>query len=232
MSKMNRPEILSKKEFKEICQGKDVHIIGCTNLKSGDKHKENGLYIGGEYYRKVKKTKFNRIAGYIDVGEKQDSGDDYVRYVKFNPLFVIIPLILAVLIALILYINAGNKIRPIGEILDLENTHAISDTATNSMDYISIPGFSSDINVSDSIPGIALKNPDVNQWYIYYEVREGKDILCKTKLIAPGQQKDFNAFEKLKSGDHTVTILAYAASEKGYTTGEPIATQTVKVHVS
>ena len=121
MSKMNRPEILSKKEFKEICQGKDVHIIGCTNLKSGDKHKENGLYIGGEYYRKVKKTKFNRIAGYIDVGEKQDSGDDYVRYVKFNPLFVIIPLILAVLIALILYINAGNKIRPIGEILDLEN---------------------------------------------------------------------------------------------------------------
>lgn len=227
----SKPVILSKKEWKDICEcrkGQNVRIIHTTCLKKGNIKKKNGFYIDGTYYKEVNKTKFHRVAGYIDAGE---SGD-YIRYVKFNPIWLLLLFIIAAIIALIVYINSGTKIMPIGKILKMENTHDISSTATNSMDYVSVPGFSDTIKLSKAVQNIALKNPDVNMWYIYYEVKEDGKTLCKTKLIAPGQQKDYNAYKDLDNGDHSIEILTYAASEKGYTTGEPIATQPVKIHVS
>lgn len=226
----NRPDILSKKEWKEICQsknGQDIRIIGTTNLKKGDKDKDNGLYINGGYYKKVHKTKLHRIVGYVDAG----GSGDYVRFVKLNPFILLFWFFILAIICFMLWMHSENKIKPISEILELEKTRAIAETASNSIDYVSVPGFSDKIDISDEVSYVALKNPEANQYYLYYEITENGKSVCKTKLIEPGQQYDFNAAGKMKKGNHTVQIATYAATWEGYTTGEPVATQTVTINI-
>jgi hypothetical protein len=223
-------EILSKKEWMQICSNQEeVHILGSTRLKkaSDGKNPDQSLIIDGVAYRKAKKTVFTKTAGYIDLGD-----GNYVRVLKKNPWAVILPLAI-VLILVFLLLSGLSTDGTLPKLpLDLEDTRDISDEpAQYGYDYVDVPGFKEQLTISDEVPGIALKNPDSNSWYLYYAVFADGKAVCSTKLIAPGQQYDFNAKGVLSTGWHTLTIAVYTATEQGQTTGNPLSTQTVQVQV-
>lgn len=140
-------------------------------------------------------------------------------------------MVLALILVLIIFLLS--VLSPEGMLpLPLENTEDISkEPAQFCYDYVEVPGFKTKLTVTDDVPGIALKNPGSNSWYLYYRVLSEGTAVCTTRLIAPGQQYDFHVKGSLPSGSYTLTIEIYTATEQGVSNGWPISTQTIEVEV-
>lgn len=220
--------ILSKKEFQNICKGqKDIRIVASTDLKEA-KEGADAVVIRGCSYRTVNKKMIHRVKGYVML----DNGD-YVRVLKKNPLVVIIPLIIILLFLLITMKLDDHVPAPIKEAIGLEDTEDISDEkATNFVSYVNVPGFKEEISLDQNTPNIALRNPDDNEWNLYYELVEENNKIYQTKMITPGKQHNCNLKGVLNNGWHTITILTYTATADGFSTGAPVASQTIRVHIA
>ena len=219
--------ILSKKEFRNICKGqKDIRIVASTDLKEA-KEGSDAVVIRGCSYRTVNCKVIHRVKGYVML----DNGN-YVRVLKNNPIVIIIPLIMILLFILLTMKLDDHVPAPIKEIIGLEDTEDISDEkATNSLSYVNVPGFKEEITLDQNTPNIALRNPDDNGWNLYFELVEENNTIYKTKMITPGKQHNCNLKDVLSNGWHTITIITYTATADGISTGDPVASQTIRVHI-
>ena len=224
----NELVILSKKEFRDICKSQpDVTITATTDLKEA-KEKEASVSIRGVNYRVIRHKRLHTTKGYVML----DDGS-YARVEKFNLLAVILPLLL-ILVLLLFATPLGDKApKPLQDLIGLEDTADISDDpATSSLTFVDVPGFHDEIELDQNTPNLALRNPDGNGWNLYYVLTENDATIYETKMITPGKQHNCNLKSVLANGWHTVSILTYTATKEGLSTGTPVASQTIRVHIS
>lgn len=225
---MDNIVILSKKEFQDICKSRsNVRITASTNLKE-PRQKDDVIEISGKKYRRIEKKSYHRTKGYIDIGD-----DKYVRVLKFNIFAVILPILILLLFLLFADLMRNDRLPQVGDLIGFEDTDDISDDpATNFVSYVDVPGFKEEISLSEGIPNLALRNPQKNEWNLYYTISESGKQIYETKMITPGKQHDCDLYHILDGGVHTITIATYTATEDGHSTGQPVATQTIRVNIS
>ena len=81
--------------------------------------------------------------------------------------------------------------------------------------YTEVMGFGC-LDIDKDYPFIYLINPEGNEVYLSFEVYKDEDMLYSSNLIEPGMMEEFNIFECLNAGKHTLTysIASYDMKNK------------------
>ena len=119
-------------------------------------------------------------------------------------LYVIIGLVIMIVIAGgILYKQTESQ-----KILEVSNKQleAQNPNLTHKADdeYFELVGFG-ELEINDSNPYINLINPSKNQVYLSFDVIYNDEQLYSSNLIEPGKMEQYNIYECLDAGEHTLT---------------------------
>lgn len=81
--------------------------------------------------------------------------------------------------------------------------------------YTEVMGFGC-LDIDKDYPFIYLINPESNEVYLSFEVYKDEDMLYSSALIEPGMMEEFNIYECLNAGKHTLTysIASYDMKNK------------------
>ena len=84
---------------------------------------------------------------------------------------------------------------------------------------------------AESSGKILLKNPTVNRYLMYIEIKVDEKIVLKTGNIAPGQViKEVRLDKKLSKGEHAATAYIYAVDPESYNT-VGVVTQPITIKI-
>ncbi len=72
--------------------------------------------------------------------------------------------------------------------------------------YTEVMGFGC-LDIDKDYPFIYLINPEDNEVYLSFDVYKDEDMLYSSDLIEPGMMEEFNIYECLNAGKHTLTYL-------------------------
>lgn len=223
-----------EKEIKEIS---DFKIIGFIKQKSSYKNNKNNNQINiiansNNYILPVFRSKsiFDKIIGYIYIGDNQFIGITKKNYIPFMKL-LIIPLLFFLLFAILLHAcsNEENDIQrteketeisiPSKEIEELETETYVKETEEVKM--IQLSGKKEYI-ITKNNPKIYFNNSNDNNVYLTYEVineETNETLLSETGFIKPSENKSYawNAYESLNNGTYSVTYRIRAYDLDTYT---------------
>ena len=81
--------------------------------------------------------------------------------------------------------------------------------------YTELMGFGC-LNIDEDYPYIYLINPDDNQVYLSFDVYKDEDLLYSSNLVQPGMMEEFNIYDCLNAGKHTLiySIASYDMDNK------------------
>ena len=81
--------------------------------------------------------------------------------------------------------------------------------------YTEVMGFGC-LDIDKDYPFIYLINPEGNEVYLSFDVYKDEDMLYSSDLIEPGMMEEFNIYECLNAGKHTLTysIASYDMKNK------------------
>ncbi len=81
--------------------------------------------------------------------------------------------------------------------------------------YTEVMGFGC-LDIDKDFPFIYLINPEGNEVYLSFDVYKDEEMLYSSKLIEPGMMEEFNIYECLNAGKHTLTysISSYDMKDK------------------
>ncbi|MBQ1567855.1 MAG: hypothetical protein IIZ80_08215 [Erysipelotrichaceae bacterium] len=81
--------------------------------------------------------------------------------------------------------------------------------------YTEVMGFGC-LDIDKDYPFIYLINPEDNEVYLSFDVYKDEDMLYSSDLIEPGMMEEFNIYECLNAGKHTLTysIASYDMKNK------------------
>ena len=81
--------------------------------------------------------------------------------------------------------------------------------------YTEVMGFGC-LDIDKDCPFIYLINPEDNEVYLSFDVYKDEDMLYSSDLIEPGMMEEFNIYECLNAGKHTLTysIASYDMKNK------------------
>ena len=81
--------------------------------------------------------------------------------------------------------------------------------------YTEVMGFGC-LDIDKDYPFIYLINPEGNEVYLSFDVYKDEDMLYSSNLIEPGMMEEFNIYECLNAGKHTLTysIASYDMKNK------------------
>ena len=81
--------------------------------------------------------------------------------------------------------------------------------------YTEVMGFGC-LDIDKDFPFIYLINPEGNEVYLSFDVYEDEEMLYSSKLIEPGKMEEFNIYECLNAGKHTLTysIASFDMNDK------------------
>lgn len=81
--------------------------------------------------------------------------------------------------------------------------------------YTEVMGFGC-LDIDKDYPFIYLINPESNEVYLSFDVYKDEDMLYSSALIEPGMMEEFNIYECLNAGKHTLTysIASYDMKNK------------------
>lgn len=246
-------QILAKKSFDKYCdEHDDVHIVGkirkrqikYTDYASDDEliREKQKKKITGQVILDVpdskpkkydlKKDKHCHTYGYAWVGDY-----NFVRVVTLNPLFIILPLLIAALIVAGILLCPKAPQSPFvpangSEITNQDNEPVATEQLPN-CDYLL---FDETVTLNKNNQSIKLCNLSSNEglWYISYQVYIDDEPLMdindpgtiyETGAIEPGFQVDgahdanLNLYHRLPAGQYKLTAKAtqyqYEANENG-----------------
>ncbi len=72
--------------------------------------------------------------------------------------------------------------------------------------YTEVMGFGC-LDIDKDYPFIYLINPEGNEVYLSFDIYKDEDMLYSSKLIDPGMMEEFNIYECLNAGKHTLTYM-------------------------
>lgn len=199
----NYDELVTKKTNK--------NIIGKCKLTLNDNKSKN---------YDIRKKANRHIVGYAWIGE-----DKFLEVTTFNPIWLLIPIILAIIIAIgFNFYPQGDNPFKVADSTGIEN----QDNGSNIQDYplcYYIP-FSETITLTNDNRYIKMANVKENaeNYYISYEIYvDNQPILDEegntysTGAIEPGQQVKYDLWSKLDKGTY---MLSCKATEYDYKTKE------------
>ena len=71
-------------------------------------------------------------------------------------------------------------------------------------EYTEIMGFGQ-LDINADYPNLYLINPSDNNVYLSFDVIYNDELLYQTGLIEPGKMEEFNIYNCLNAGEHTIT---------------------------
>lgn len=164
--------VLSPKTFKEYSETVETYIVGRINkhkFKSNNNSEKTALLElqnGSAKEYRIKPDASRHTYGYAWVGQW-----NFVRVTTFNPLWLIVPLIIAVLF-IFLFSNCSNDIAPLFKpnSSDITDVQTASDILEEPLCYYrAFPEYTA-INSETSSVNLMNLNENADTWYIAYEV--------------------------------------------------------------
>lgn len=215
--------VLSKKSFKKYNETCDTKIVGSirkrqrrykdyedynelVSVKTGKKifgKATLDILDNSEKYYDVKEVKNSYTYGYAWVGK-----NNFLQVKTFNPLLIFLPLLLAVIIALLLSFCHNN---PIDEPLDIVDGTEISDDDTNNNDVEDIPlcyfePFDETTTLTKDNKEIVLKNLEINEgkYLCSYEIIIDGNSIHTMGAILPNNAVKYDLWSQLDEGTYTL----------------------------
>lgn len=210
---------LSKKEYREKLNETDCHteLLGYTSLKR--KHiKKNAarddrilglLTLNNLSVSAIErnKRKFRSVKGYICVAYNR-----YVAIEKYNPMFILLFLLLGFLCisaALGFFRNEENPKPPWFPVL--EEIIDVGDEEKNEIPNIQVAGFSAwyiPAGETENI-SVSLKNPKENPCYFSFDItlENTGELIYRSDMVQPGDTiKKINLLKPLDAGKYTAIV--------------------------
>lgn len=214
-------EYLTEKQFSQMKKNRTAMVYGNIQLEkeyipSGREEEEKNIEVlvltsndeESTYLVRVDKPSEVKADGYIRIGEHTWLRIEHKR--SMLPL-LIIPVLLIIGLGIGIGMRGGTEEKDVnyeqhqiadGKTWNGELPKSGEDTIANT-DTIEIPGYSSMV-VSKEQPSIDLINSDKNTVYLKYSILEDGTEIYHTDLIRPGQMVEFNAYEVLGVGKHSL----------------------------
>lgn len=227
--------------FDEFIKSKrDKKITGSAKLSLPENISDNRYYVD-KCFNKIKLYDVKEADNQHTVGYAYIGNDKFLQVTAFNPLLLLIPLLIAIILLSILHFCPSDKLPP----LDIANGHTISDTTQPSSteqlpncDYLL---FSEKTVVNKDNPGIRLCNLKSNSglWLISYQIYIDGELLkdinnpdnaYTTGAIKAGFQidektdKNLNLYERLDAGTYELKCVGTQYQETPNDKGEHLVT--------
>ncbi len=180
-------------------------------------------------YKEAKKKALWHLSRVYKARPNEDGS--YAAVIRFNWIFIIIPLLVFLIFINIMMQRPKAKIREeIQTPFYIDPESVIEDYSNNITElYINVPGFS-DINMDESNHIMSLYNPEENEAILQYEIYIQNQLVESTEGILPGMDVEINFYERLSKGMYKMKIITKACSLNGETEYNSVS-QTIQLTV-